>query len=175
MDAASVAAEPSNLLTSSTPPIHPPSTELQGAGEVAGGGRGMTLDERAVLLSAAVTIDFDYFSRHSSMGHGGGVMPMMIPMGGGGGGGGGATTGGAVAGMGTGAPYDSQEKDGGSEYPPPETRNRDDPSQDPVMDDPWAENDQTQPWETTSHEASPTPGDAVDGDSSNPIEWFFND
>ena len=34
------------------------------------GGRGMTLDERAVMLAAAVTIDFDYFSRHS--GHGGG-------------------------------------------------------------------------------------------------------
>ena len=35
-----------------------------------GCGRGMTLDERAVMLATAVTIDFDYFSRHS--GHGGG-------------------------------------------------------------------------------------------------------
>lgn len=37
------------------------------------GGRAMTLDERAVILATAVTIDFDYFSRHS--GHGGGFFP----------------------------------------------------------------------------------------------------
>ena len=30
--------------------------------------RGMTLDERAVTLAAAVSIDFDYFSRHSAHG-----------------------------------------------------------------------------------------------------------
>ena len=30
--------------------------------------RGMTLDERAVTLAAAVSIDFDYFSRHSTHG-----------------------------------------------------------------------------------------------------------
>lgn len=29
----------------------------------------LSLDERAVILAAAVSIDFDYFSRHS--GHGG--------------------------------------------------------------------------------------------------------
>lgn len=28
----------------------------------------MTLDQRAVLLSTAVSIDFDYFSRHSGRG-----------------------------------------------------------------------------------------------------------
>ncbi|KAG2218824.1 hypothetical protein INT45_007591 [Circinella minor] len=37
--------------------------------------RGMTLDERAVTLACAVSIDFDYFSRHSSHG-GGGFMPL---------------------------------------------------------------------------------------------------
>jgi len=39
---------------------------------------GMTLDQRAVMLAAAVNIDFDYFSRHS---HGGGMgfMPMWFP------------------------------------------------------------------------------------------------
>ncbi|EEH33146.1 hypothetical protein PAAG_04199 [Paracoccidioides lutzii Pb01] len=31
---------------------------------------GMTLDQRAVMLATAVTIDFDYFSRHSSSGSG---------------------------------------------------------------------------------------------------------
>jgi hypothetical protein len=41
---------------------------------------GMTLDQRAVMLATAVTIDFDYFSRHSS-GAGGTFMPLWIPMG----------------------------------------------------------------------------------------------
>lgn len=46
---------------------------------------GMTLDRRAVMLATAVSIDFDYFSRHSSHA-GGGIMPMPIfwPMGTGG-------------------------------------------------------------------------------------------
>lgn len=52
---------------------------------------GMTLDERAVMLATAVTVDFDYFSRHS---HGGGLLPMPLMMGGGGG----AAEGGAAAG-----------------------------------------------------------------------------
>ncbi|KAF7723208.1 hypothetical protein EC973_002283 [Apophysomyces ossiformis] len=38
---------------------------------VEGNSRGMTLDERAVTLACAVSIDFDYFSRHSSHSHGG--------------------------------------------------------------------------------------------------------
>lgn len=84
MDAASVSAEPQHLI-SNTHMKHdyrvPLSSgvggqELQGIGEVAAG-RGMTLDERAVMLAAAVSIDFDYFSRHSSMGHGG-LMPVGV-------------------------------------------------------------------------------------------------
>lgn len=43
---------------------------------------GMTLDQRAVMLATAVTVDFDYFSRHSSAG-GMGFMPMWFPGGGG--------------------------------------------------------------------------------------------
>ncbi|CAI6307897.1 unnamed protein product [Periconia digitata] len=42
---------------------------------------GMTLDQRAVMLTTAVSIDFDYFSRHSS---GGGLWPMWMPWMGGG-------------------------------------------------------------------------------------------
>ena len=42
----------------------------------------MTLDQRAVMLPTAVSIDFDYFSRHSR-GHGVGFMPIFWPMGGG--------------------------------------------------------------------------------------------
>ncbi|KAL8943324.1 MAG: hypothetical protein Q9211_001019 [Gyalolechia sp. 1 TL-2023] len=43
----------------------------------------MTLDQRAVMLATAVSIDFDYFSRHSSAGGGMGWMPLWFPMGGG--------------------------------------------------------------------------------------------
>lgn len=51
-----------------------------------GDGAGLTLDQRAILLATAVTIDIDYFSRHS----GGGLhMPMLwMPLPGMGGGGG---------------------------------------------------------------------------------------
>lgn len=37
---------------------------------------GMTLDQRAVMLATAVSIDFDYFSRHS---HGIGFFPLWFP------------------------------------------------------------------------------------------------
>ncbi|KAJ1652408.1 hypothetical protein IWQ61_007255 [Dispira simplex] len=42
--------------------------------------RGLTLDERAIALACAVTIDVDYFSRHSSH-HSGGIFPfpMIFP------------------------------------------------------------------------------------------------
>lgn len=56
----------------------------------------MTLDQRAVMLATAVSVDFDYFSRHSSHAGGGGFMPIFWPMGGG------AAEGGA-AGAGAGA------------------------------------------------------------------------
>ncbi|KAK5137787.1 hypothetical protein LTR08_007359 [Meristemomyces frigidus] len=47
---------------------------------------GLTLDQRAVVLATAVSIDFDYFSRHSGVGSGGGMgfMPIWWPWGGGG-------------------------------------------------------------------------------------------
>nr|POE72768.1 phospholipid scramblase family protein [Quercus suber] len=63
----------------------------------------MTPDQRAVMLATAVSIDFDYFSRHS--GHSG-FMPMWLPFGGGGaaaeGAGAGAGAAGAIEGAGTG-------------------------------------------------------------------------
>ena len=43
----------------------------------------MSLDQRAVMLATAVSIDFDYFSRHSHAGGGYGFMPVFWPMGGG--------------------------------------------------------------------------------------------
>ncbi|KAL1641440.1 hypothetical protein SLS61_010125 [Didymella pomorum] len=59
-------------------------------------GPGMTLDQRAVMLATAVSIDFDYFSRHS--GSGGMMWPMWMPWFGGAGEAGGAAAGGAAAG-----------------------------------------------------------------------------
>jgi hypothetical protein len=59
-------------------------------------GEGMTLDQRAVMLATAVSVDFDYFSRHSGAG-GFGFMPLWFP-----GVGGEAAAGGAGAGAGAG-------------------------------------------------------------------------
>lgn len=53
---------------------------------------GMTLDQRAVMLATAVSVDFDYFSRHSGAG-GMGFFPMWMP-----GVGGDAAAGGTAAG-----------------------------------------------------------------------------
>ncbi|KAL5383702.1 hypothetical protein DPSP01_005806 [Paraphaeosphaeria sporulosa] len=62
---------------------------------------GMTLDQRAVMLATAVSVDFDYFSRHSGSGGMGGMWPMWMPwFGGGGEAAGGAAAGGAAAGAG---------------------------------------------------------------------------
>ncbi|RAK94268.1 scramblase family protein [Aspergillus costaricaensis CBS 115574] len=58
---------------------------------------GMTFDQRAVMLATAVSIDFDYFSRHSNSG-GFGFMPLWIPGFGGEAAAGGAAAGGAAAG-----------------------------------------------------------------------------
>ncbi|KAH1525914.1 hypothetical protein KXX18_003474 [Aspergillus fumigatus] len=58
---------------------------------------GMTLDQRAVMLATAVSIDFDYFSRHSGAG-GFGFMPIWFPGIGGEAAAGGAAAGGAAAG-----------------------------------------------------------------------------
>jgi len=73
MDAASTAAEPSHLIskTQQGKTYRPDEQYLSETGQ-----RGMTLDERAIMLAAAVTVDFDYFSRHS--GHGGLMPPFGI-------------------------------------------------------------------------------------------------
>jgi Scramblase len=60
---------------------------------------GMTLDQRAVMLATAVTVDYDYFSRHS---HGGGMGMMPLWIGGGEAAEGGAAAGGAVGAAGAG-------------------------------------------------------------------------
>jgi hypothetical protein len=87
MDAAGLAAEPSHAVSHTGEQAQP---SLEGY-------PGMTLDQRAVMLATAVSIDFDYFSRHS--GSGGMMWPMWMPwVGGGGEAAGGAAAGGAAAG-----------------------------------------------------------------------------
>ncbi|OCT45803.1 scramblase family protein [Cladophialophora carrionii] len=79
-----------------------PSTQGQPAqADVLGGSKfGMTLDQRAVMLATAVTIDYDYFSRHSG-GHG--FFPLWLGGGGGEAAGGAAGAGAAGAGEAAGA------------------------------------------------------------------------
>lgn len=72
MDSAGLAQDPRQLITNDA-----------GQEVAAGHITHMTLDQRAVMLATAVTIDFDYFSRHSHSGVGGGFMPMWFPWGGG--------------------------------------------------------------------------------------------
>lgn len=72
MDAAGLAQEPRHLISKTGQ-----QEQDEQARNVA-----MTLDQRAVMLATAVSVDFDYFSRHS--GSGGGFMPLWFPgMGGG--------------------------------------------------------------------------------------------
>ncbi|KAI5799206.1 scramblase [Peziza echinospora] len=97
MDSASAAAEPRHLISnthrdlptsSSSNSTHGSEKDMGKEGDgtqiVPAATRGMTLDERAVMLATAVTIDFDYFSRHSRHGGGLGFFP-FFGMGGGGG------------------------------------------------------------------------------------------
>lgn len=70
MDSAGLAVEPNHLISQTARTAPQPETT------------GMTLDQRAVMLATAVTIDFDYFSRHSHTGSTG-FMPIWFPMGGG--------------------------------------------------------------------------------------------
>lgn len=72
MDAAGLASEPRHLISTTghkNEVVHTTS------------GTAMTLDQRAVMLATAVTVDFDYFSRKSG---GVGIMPLWFPWGGGG-------------------------------------------------------------------------------------------
>ena len=73
MDAAGLAAEPRHLISKSGHKNPSAYEETPTAG--------MSLDQRAVMLATAVSVDFDYFSRQRS-GALGGFMPLWFPMGG---------------------------------------------------------------------------------------------
>lgn len=79
MDSESLATEPNHLI----------SRTAQRGLETPHRATGMTLDQRAVMLATAVSVDFDYFSRHSHSG-GGWFFPWFYM--------GGDTAGGAAAG-----------------------------------------------------------------------------
>ncbi|KAI9802330.1 MAG: hypothetical protein M1833_001836 [Piccolia ochrophora] len=83
MDAAGLADEPRHLISQ---------TGKSATAEQSSSRAGMTLDERALMLATAVSVDFDYFSRHSGA-TGPGFMPLWLP-----GMGGGAAEGGVAAG-----------------------------------------------------------------------------
>ena len=86
MDAAALTQEPGHIISQTAKKAE----VLQGEGE-----SGMTLDQRAMMLATAVSVDFDYFSRHSGgSGIGGGFLPIWFP----GGGGASGEAGGAVEG-----------------------------------------------------------------------------
>lgn len=73
MDAAGLSQEPGHLISKTGQQAQPAHD---------GASAGMTLDQRAIMLATAVSVDFDYFSRKS--GSGGGFMPIWFPWGGGG-------------------------------------------------------------------------------------------
>jgi hypothetical protein len=115
--------------------------------------RPMSLDERAVLLATAVSIDFDYFSHQSGAGHTG-FFPMFMPFPMMGGGGGGAPPGEQVPETTPGA---LPESEGGTPLPPDpmdgpygdygaeqgiESDNYGQAQEAPVDDRPWWEQDQ---------------------------------
>ena len=71
MDAASLTQEPSHMISKTGQKSQPAE------------GPGMTLDQRAVMLATAVSVDFDYFSRKSGgSGMMGGLWPVWLPGGG---------------------------------------------------------------------------------------------
>ncbi|MCJ1224633.1 hypothetical protein MMC12_001278 [Toensbergia leucococca] len=83
MDAAGLAEEPRHLISKTGEASQTAYDDPK---------MGMTLDQRAVMLATAVSIDFDYFSRKSGSGGGAfGFMPLWFP-------GGGEVAGGAAAG-----------------------------------------------------------------------------
>ncbi len=98
MDSVGLAQEPTHLISQ---------TGQQSVGFQNPNDSGMTLDQRAVMLATAVSIDFDYFSRKS--GSGGSFMPLWLP----GMGGGGAAAEGAEAEAGAGAIEGSHGAAGG--------------------------------------------------------------
>ncbi len=156
MDAAGLANEPRHLI-SKTGETSERSPNV-----------GMTLDQRALMLATAVSIDFDYFSRHSGSGSMG-FIPLWFPGMGGGAAAGGAAEGagaiegaaggaargaggmgeGAAVGAGSMAGYEAMQRgtSGGDSAPPPESpgfgagQAPPPPSQPGQGEDVWGEDD----------------------------------
>ncbi|KAL1932970.1 hypothetical protein VTP01DRAFT_8648 [Rhizomucor pusillus] len=104
---------------------------------VEGNKRGLTLDERAVTLACAISIDFDYFSRHSQHG-GGGFMP--IPF------------------FGLGESHEESHSNNEQEYP---TNPTDQNTQ--QSDAPWANDNSKDPWMSDEEAGVRSPMDDLKG------------
>ncbi|RAL01969.1 scramblase family protein [Aspergillus ibericus CBS 121593] len=141
---------------------------------------GMTFDQRAVMLATAVSIDFDYFSRHSNSG-GLGFMPLWIPGFGGEAAAGGAAAGGmadgvaaGAAGAGAMAGYDALSR-GMGHQPAPDQQSPPAEQQPPASDqtgpygDVWGE----EPEQSGAQEESPWADEVDEGEGGgDDFDWF---
>ena len=166
MDSVGLAQEPTHLISR---------TGQQSVGFQDPDDSGMTLDQRAVMLATAVSVDFDYFSRKSGSG-GMGFMPLWFP----GMGGGGAAAEGAEAEAGAGALEGSEGTGGGGDNASPQSGQQDsnqpwygqDQQQQPGKvgqdEDVWGNNDD--PWGGRGGGGGDGGGDG--GDGGGDFDWF---
>lgn len=162
MDSVGLAQEPTHLISQ---------TGQQSVGFQNPNDSGMSLDQRAVMLATAVSVDFDYFSRKSGSG-GMGFMPLWFP-----GGGGGAAAEGAEAEAGAGA-MEEGGGDGSPQAGQQETSQpgygQDQPQQPGQVgqdEDVWGNNDD--PWGGRGGGGGEGGGDGGDGGGdSGDSDWF---
>ncbi|PWY86402.1 hypothetical protein BO94DRAFT_535555 [Aspergillus sclerotioniger CBS 115572] len=142
---------------------------------------GMTIDQRAIMLATAVSIDFDYFSRHSNSG-GLGFMPLWIPGFGGEAAAGGAAAGGmadgaaaGVAGAGAMAGYEAMSRGTGGNQPAPDQQSPPTDQQPPTSGqtgpygDVWGE----EPDQHWGQEENPWADEADEGEGGgDDFDWF---
>lgn len=149
---------------------------------------GMTLDQRAVMLATAVSIDFDYFSRHS--GHGGGFFPLWFPEFGGGtaageagaaGTAGGMSEGAAAgaAGAGTMAGYEAMQRGTSTQNnpptqqpPPTDSQQQPPPNQQDPYGDVWSEERDKDPWDNHDDDDDPWGSGGDSGGDDGGSDWF---
>lgn len=156
---------------------------------------GMTLDQRAVMLATAVTVNFDCFSKHST-GNGIGFIPLWIPGGGGSTGAGAGASGagevgavvggagrgigaseGAIAGAGSLAGYEAMQR-GMEQSPPPTTQDASPQAQPPDTQSPqsgWDSQDQKgEVWGQGDSDPWSEAGASGGGSGGGWFQWFWD-
>ena len=147
MDSVGLAQEPEHLVSQ---------TSQQSVGFQNPNDSGMTLDQRAVMLATAVSVDFDYFSRKSGAG-GTSLWPLWFP-----GMGGGEAEAGAGAGAGAGGDDASPQVDQQDANQPRYSQDQQQPpGQVGQNEDVWGSNDD--PWGGGGGENGGTGGDGGGG------------